>query len=492
MWFLVLGIPSLVILGYLSYTFANGKVRGELLDRLGVQRHRTSTASTPPRQLSAEERQRLPDEKQPCQGTTDYTTAFPPSRRHVLEELLLLDKPHTQLRPLNYNKLLPDKETPDPTQHLQHITATGFTLEEIQRLGDFPDYATLSGVPLPAAYLEFDVNTALPRPYRPFRWAYHQTMSLAKMEADWWLELHREYVDTIRAREQLFEKHGAMVLQTLPGSEIACKELMEMCVQFLCARYPQYFRVDTHHSVLWNGILHTQTHLKSTPPMEVLLHNIPEDFALMLRDPETGLYTLRAGMVMSSLGWTLGNKMGLPLAAIHSPVPDYQLKMQFSMDRYFSKTPTEKPIQRGSWGLEIHKPLYMPPGDPHCKLRLAQNPSHTISDIHLRVDWQTLRRLPLSGAIVFNFKGIFTPVAEFKDEPRIPSLVLKVLREGKKNLMEYKDTWHTEHVVIPYLEECEREQIRRGLMEGEWEVQTLEETPFYEGWEEKWHRGQGF
>lgn len=492
MWFLVLGIPSLVILGYLSYTFANGKVREELLDKLGVQRHRTSTASTPPRQLSAEEKQRLPDEKQPCQGTTDYKTAFPPSRRHVLEELLLLDKPHTQLRPPNYNKLLPDKETPDPKQHLQHVTATGFTLEEIQRLGDFPDYATLSGVPLPAAYLEFDVNTALPRPYRPFRWAYHQTMSLTKMEADWWLELHREYVDTIRAREQLFEKHGAMVLQTLPGSEIACKELMEMCVQFLCARYPQYFRVDTHRSVLWNGILHTQTNLKSTPPMEVLLHNIPEDFALMLRDPETGLYTLRAGMVMSSLGWTLGSKMGLPLAAIHSPVPDYELKMQFSMDRYFSKTPTEKPIQRGSWGLEIHKPLYMPPGDPHSKLRLAQNPSHTISDIHLRVDWQTLRRLPLSGAIVFNFKGIFTPVAEFADEPRVPSLVLKVLREGKKNLMEYKDTWHTEHVVIPYLEECEREQIRRGLMEGEWEVQTLEETPFFEGWEEKWHRGQGF
>ncbi|EMC90929.1 hypothetical protein BAUCODRAFT_331794 [Baudoinia panamericana UAMH 10762] len=43
--------------------------------------------------------------------------------------------------------------------------------------------------------------------------------------------------------------------------------------------------------------------------------------------------------------------------------------------------------------------------------------------------------------------------------------LLEVLREGKRNLMEYKDTWHTQHVVIPALEEYEREQIANGLVE---------------------------
>jgi len=56
-------------------------------------------------------------------------------------------------------------------------TPCEFSTEEIKALGDFPDYATLSGVPLPRPYHEFDINKALPRPYRPFRWAYHQTMS---------------------------------------------------------------------------------------------------------------------------------------------------------------------------------------------------------------------------------------------------------------------------------------------------------------------------
>jgi hypothetical protein len=267
---------------------------------------------------------------------------------------------------------------------------------------------------------------------------------------------------------------------------------MEMCLEFLCARYPQYFRIDKAAMVFHNNLLNNTTDLKTTEPLHVLLNNVAEDFAVMLRHPDTGLYSFRSGVICSSLGWNVGSKIGLKLHEIHAAIPDYKEKMQFSMDRYFSKKPTDKAIQRGSWGLEIDEPLFMPPGDPHEQLRDAQDPSHTIDRCHLRVDWQTLRRLPLSGAVIFNFKAVFTPVTEFRDEPYIPSLLLKVLREGKKSLMEYKNTWHTEHVVIPAMEAYETEQIARGLVEEDWEPHTLEQSPFYPGWEEKWHRQQGF
>lgn len=161
-------------------------------------------------------------------------------------------------------------------------------------------------------------------------------------------------------------------------------------------------------------------------------------------------------------------------------------------NRYFAKKPCEKPIQRGSWGLEIDEPLFMPPNDPHEALRGIQDPTHDISRANLRVDWQTLRRLPLSGAVVFNFKALFTPVTEFRNEPYVPSVLLKLLREGKKSLMEYKGTWHTEHVVIPALEEYEKEQVEKGLIEKDWEPHTLDEYPYFAGWEEKWHKQQGF
>jgi len=136
----------------------------------------------------------------------------------------------------------------------------------------------------------------------------------------------------------------------------------------------------------------------------------------------------------------------------------------------------------------------MPPGDPHEAVRKQQlpTPELPISRIHLRVDWQTLRRLPLSGAVVFNFKALFTPIEEFREEKCVPGLLLKVLNEGKKELMEYKGTWHVEHVVKPKLEEWHKEQVEKGLVSEDWEPQTLDESPWFEGWEGKWRERQGF
>lgn len=154
------------------------------------------------------------------------------------------------------------------------------------------------------------------------------------METDWWLELEKDYTSRIAEREGLFKKHGQIVLDYLPGSELACKELMEMALQFYCARYPQYFSLSADKRIFHNAILNTETNLKSLHPLHVLLHNVPEDFAIMLRNPEDGYYYFRAGIICSSLGWNLGTKLGLQLKEIHAPIPDYKEKMEFSMDRY--------------------------------------------------------------------------------------------------------------------------------------------------------------
>jgi hypothetical protein len=159
------------------------------------------------------------------------------------------------------------------------------------------------------------------------------------MEAEWWLELESTYEERIQQRIALFAEHHEAVLQALPGSELACKELMEMALQFLCHRYPHYFSLSTDKNYFYNGILRTTTNLTTTPPLHVLLHNVPEDFAIMLRDEKTGLYIFRAGVICSALGWNISSKINLPLSGIHAPIPDYKEKMMFSMDRYVSLFP---------------------------------------------------------------------------------------------------------------------------------------------------------
>lgn len=59
-------------------------------------------------------------------------------------------------------------------------------------------------------------------------------------------------------------------------------------------------------------------------------------------------------------------------------------------------------------------------------------------------------------------------------------------------MMEYKSTWHVEHMAIPALEEWKREQEDEGVLEREWKEETLQEAPFFPGWERKWREQQGF
>lgn len=152
------------------------------------------------------------------------------------------------------------------------------------------------------------------------------------METDWWIEFENTYKDRIAQRKELYAKHGKAVLDYLPGSELACKELMEMVLQFICARYPHYFSL-VDKRVFQNKILGTEQDISSRHPLEILIDNVPEDFAITMRDDATGFYFFRAGVICSSLGWNVSTKIGLQLHQIHAPIPDYKEKMQYSMDR---------------------------------------------------------------------------------------------------------------------------------------------------------------
>ncbi|EEP78902.1 conserved hypothetical protein [Uncinocarpus reesii 1704] len=461
--------PMLVLGGVLvaataTYLLINKTQRERLVHGFKARGRKAPSSGTPPPDISPEKQPSAPPYRDlsmmlpnPGLPTKDALSPKDLSDADVVQSILPMNE--------NYQTCTEVKFTPP-----------GFSTEEIKSMGNFPDYATLSGIPLPEAYKEFDIDKALPRPYRPFRWNYHQTMSLTKMDSDWWLELENTYRSRIAQRKELHAQYGKTVLDKMPGSELACKELMEMVIQFLCARYPQYFCLSDNKRYFTNGILNTVEDLHAKDPLVFLMDNVPEDFGIMLRDDKTGYYFLRAGSVCSSLGWNLGTKLGMQLHEIHAPIPDYKEKMQFSMDRYFAKMPTDKPIQRGSWGLEVEQPLFMPPGDPHELHRQNQSSNLDISSCYLRVDWQTLRRLPLSGAIIFNFKALFTPVSEFRDEPGMPALVAKILREGKQSIMQYKNTWHVEHVVLPALDKWAAEQEEKGLVEKGWKVETLEEN----------------
>ncbi|KNG85129.1 hypothetical protein ANOM_007077 [Aspergillus nomiae NRRL 13137] len=120
--------------------------------------------------------------------------------------------------------------------------------------------------------------------------------------------------------------------------------------------------------------------------------------------------------------------------------------------------PTDRPIQRGSWGIEIDQPIHIPPGDPIALRHETQNPDIALDRYHLRVDWQT----------------------RVSDDSR----------EAKSGLLTHKNTWNTEATVLPALELWEREQNEQGIIPRDWQPATLDDYPYYPGWEERWNATQ--
>jgi hypothetical protein len=184
---LVLGLGLAFILTSMAILVLNKSQRDTVLSQIHFQRRRTSGSKTPPRSFLPEKGNLEPAIEKNLvltQPNTDFINSFPPSRRFVLpklaerlsaasREILFSFEPSVDfLR----DDSLPTTRSYDLENSSPKYTPTGFSTAEIKALGDFPPYDILSGVPLPEAYEGFDSAKAIPRPYRPFRWAYHQTM----------------------------------------------------------------------------------------------------------------------------------------------------------------------------------------------------------------------------------------------------------------------------------------------------------------------------
>lgn len=139
---------------------------------------RASDSKTPPRSFSLE--RKVPNN---APQPVEYQDIFPPSPRDALPQVAdsysEAQKSKLSYGPLNeesFRKNIIPFTVDYRECALSIYTPMGFSVDEIKTLGDFPNYALLSGVPLPEPYQNFKIETACARPYRPFRWAYHQTM----------------------------------------------------------------------------------------------------------------------------------------------------------------------------------------------------------------------------------------------------------------------------------------------------------------------------
>ena len=144
---------------------------------------------------------------------------------------------------------------------------------------------------------------------------------------------------------------------------------------------------------------------------------VREDLVLLRQEGDAPA-TMCAACVCFSFG-QLHTKLGAPLATIHTPVPGYAKSLRKPLDRIFANLRSEKGFWRANfefrWSGELLHPSVT--GDPNLKGDLSHAEGESVdeavlgpADMYLRVEYQTLRRLPDSQHIIFTVRSYTDPL----------------------------------------------------------------------------------
>lgn len=327
------------------------------------------------------------------------------------------------------------------------------------------------------------------RPWRPFRWPYHQTMSIFKLDINHWLDMDKYYWHYIQEKERIWHTYGKENIDWLPEGYDASEELMQTVTDHLVERYPLLFTVledkkDRGKIVkneLTKEILDMTYPLKEHPLLYVT-KLAKEDFYLVKKNPEDGLHYLVAAAVPFPGGsFGIDHKIGRNLDVIHAEVPYYHEKLKTSMERWFERLEPENPVERASWyitwdhKLKVNNIYQIPKFVPDLEAEMNNTDA---KEFNVRVERQTLRRLPKSNAIIFTNHPIFYSLEEMKDEPLVPSLLKKIIYEAPEKIIKYKNFAFIRDHISGYLDTLIKRQIDKKLIDEDTPVKTLPTYPF--------------
>jgi len=220
-----------------------------------------------------------------------------------------------------------------------------------------------------------------------------------------WLDIDSDFAQFHEHKLEQFKIRPQSVYGQLPGSETAVAELREALLQHLLAEHGSVYTRGN------NCLRHDITGLEFRLPAENLWQTslwIQEDICLLQQID--GEFRLTAASVCSPSNWHPADKLGCSLDSIHRPVPGFEERLSGRVDALFSALKPDKPLLRYNWSLQPGNELYW-------RDKLA--PRDPMAAQYWRVERQTLRRLPETGALVFMIRVYLHGRSEIEKIPGV-------------------------------------------------------------------------
>jgi hypothetical protein len=184
-------------------------------------------------------------------------------------------------------------------------------------------------------------------------------------------------------------------------------------------------------------------------PIDAAARLVAEDLCLLVPSNGGGGWVLGAASVCFPSHWRVTEKLGLPLAAVHAPVPDYAAELAHRVDRFLGRMRAGRGVVRRNWTVHTEPDLYAPdlpaPPDPPIA------PGEAGQRLWLRSERQTLIRLPRTGAIVFTIRTQQVRLAAVATHPDLRTRLARAVAAWPPHQVAYRGGESTRGPLLAWL-----------------------------------------
>lgn len=226
------------------------------------------------------------------------------------------------------------------------------------------------------------------------------------VEGDDWLRVDEAFAGQMRLRDGLIAGAPQAVHGLLPEARAAAGEVSALVLDKL-ARTPGY-AVGPARVRRPDGV---EVGLDPAAPLLTLGRLVQEDLCLMQAGAD-GEHRLTGAILCFPASWTLGQKLGRGLGAIHDPVPPYDDGMARRVQRLFDAIRPEQPLWRMNWLTYDDWKLHQP------RLEGEHRPQPE-GHLYIRCERQCLLRLPVSRAVVFSIHTYLVRAETLSEAERV-------------------------------------------------------------------------
>ena len=274
------------------------------------------------------------------------------------------------------------------------------------------------------------------------------------------IDVDEHYISEMADRA-LVLKADPLRYQALPHMMQAQWDTLELLMEQQAAGYPEHFTLEKNGD-RWRwinrplGIDDTFTFgdLTTLPmePLEYISRQTQGDITIV--DQRDNNLWMDAGMVTTQADWSLDFDVGMNFMEWHGPVTlahqqgvfERALKFLLSMQQ-------GKPIRRYNWTMTINPRLDTSPENypKWGKDRTTVTPENVGDKVHLRVEVQTLWRLPRSNALLFVIRCYLMNMSELVTVPKWANRFHRVLGSLPTELVDYKGITRYRDVTVEWL-----------------------------------------